>query len=136
MNKWTKDNAQAHAERIFKKPLTREEVDAGYRSPISTAGDYLPLLRTKITFEGPRACKYWTLHGKSREGPEDWRSVGIRPILSISHLYIMGKEFGWVIMCTDIQLCDDQQIACPFAPCPFASAPSPSSVGRVDDQSL
>ena len=87
LNDWTKDDVQAHAERIFKRPMTGEEIESGHRSPISTPGDYLPLLRTKITLEGPRACKYW-MHGKPREGPADWRSVSLRPILSISHLYI------------------------------------------------
>ena len=39
LNEWTKDYTQAHAERLFKKPMTREEIDAGYRSPLSTAGE-------------------------------------------------------------------------------------------------
>ena len=120
LNDWTKDYTQAHAERLFKKPMTREEIDAGYRSPLSVAGEYLPLVRTKITIEGPKACKFWTLDGKPREPPEDWRKVSLRPILSISHLYIMGKEFGWVVRCTDIQICDNPQ-----ASCPFARSPSP-----------
>ena len=98
--------------------MTREEIDAGYRSPLSTAGEYLPLVRTKITVEGPKACKFWTLDGKPREPPEDWRKVSLRPILSISHLYIMGKEFGWVILCADIQICDNPQASCPFARSP------------------
>ena len=118
LNEWTKDYTQAHAERLFKKPMTREEIDAGYRSPLSVAGEYLPLVRTKITVEGPKACKFWTLEGKPREAPEDWRKVSLRPILSISHLYIMGKEFGWVILCTDIQICDSPQTSCPFARSP------------------
>ena len=88
LNDWTKDYVQAHAERIFKRPMTREEIESGYRSPISTAGDYLPLLRTKITLEGPRACKYWTLDGNPREGPDDWRRVGADP------LYIASLHHG------------------------------------------
>ena len=44
--------------------------------------------------------------------------MSLRPILSISHLYIMGKEFGWVILCTDIQICDSPQTSCPFARSP------------------
>ena len=25
----------------------------------------------------------------------------------------MGKEFGWVILCTDMQICDTPQAICP-----------------------
>ena len=70
LNEWTKDYVQTHAERLFKKPMSREEIEGGYRSPLSRAGEYLPLLRTKITVEGPKACKYWMLEGNPAKSPK------------------------------------------------------------------
>ena len=102
----------------MRRGTSRSPCPASRSTLLPLAGEYLLLLRTKITVEGPKACKFWTLEGKLREAPEDWRKVSLRPILSISHLYIMGKEFGWVILCTDIQICDSPQASCPFARSP------------------
>ena len=115
LDAWTKDYVHAHAERLLKEPTTREEIEAGYHSPVSRSGEYLPLLRTKITLDGPKVCKFWGSDGKPRAVPEDWKYVGLRPAISISHLYIMGKEFGWVILCTDLEICDTPPPVSPFA---------------------
>ena len=29
-------------------------------------------------------------------------------------LYIMGKEFGWVILCADLEICDTPPAVSPF----------------------
>ena len=73
------------------------------------------MLRTKITVDGPKTCKFWDSNGKLRDAPDDWKSVGLCPALSVSHLYIMGKEFGWVILCTDLEICDTPPAVSPFA---------------------
>ena len=41
--------------------------------------------------------------------------MGLRPALSTSHLYIMGKEFRWVIICTDLEICDTPPPVSTFA---------------------
>ena len=115
LDAWTKDYVHTHAERLLKKPTTREEIESGYHSPVSRSGEYLPLLRTKITMDGPRVCQFWGSDGHLRDAPIDWKSVGLRPALSILHLYIMGKEFGWVIICTDLEICDTPPPVSPFS---------------------
>ena len=118
LDAWTKDYVHSHAERLLKKATTREDIEAGYHSPVSRHGEYLPLLRTKITVDGPKTCKFWDSKGKLRDAPDDWKSVGLRPALSVSHLYIMGKQFGCVILCTDLEICGTPPAVSPFVRLP------------------
>ena len=43
------------------------------------------------------------------------RDCELVPRLHLSHLWIMGHDFGWVMNVTDLQILDgDAQIECPF----------------------
>ena len=50
-----------------------------------------------------------------RGPPESWIGISAIPRLNVSHLWIMGREFGVVLNCTDLQLYDAEPRSCPFA---------------------
>jgi hypothetical protein len=104
----------AHSERIFKKQLTEEQVRESFHPTLKRQGDYPPLLRTKINSTGRQACRYWTADQQKREPPEDWRSAELRPMLHLSHLWIMGRSCGLVVNATDL-LVQESSGAFPFA---------------------
>jgi hypothetical protein len=104
----------AHSERIFKKQLTLEQVRESFHLTLKRQGDYPALLRTKINSTGRQACRYWTADQQKREPPEDWRSAEMRPMLHLSHLWIMGRSCGLVVNATDL-LIQESVGAFPFA---------------------
>jgi hypothetical protein len=110
----------AHSERIFKKQLTIEQVRESYHPALKRQGDYPPLLRTKLNTTGRGACRFWTADQQKREAPEDWRSAEMRPVLHLSHLWIMGRECGLVINATDILV---REGSCAF-PFPLEETPA------------
>ena len=47
--------------------------------------------------------------------PEDLRPHDLVPRLHLSHLWIMGREFGWVFNVADLMVINgDTQVECPF----------------------
>jgi hypothetical protein len=112
-DEWMVSYLLEHSERIFKKQLTMEQVRESYSPCLKRQGDYPPLLRTKINSTGRQACRYWTVDQKKREAPEDWRMSEVRPMLHLSHLWIMGRQCGIVINTTDL-LVRESSTAFPF----------------------
>ena len=49
-----------------------------------------------------------------RPHPESWIGLTAIPRLHVSHLWIMGREFGVVLNCTDLQVYEPERLACPF----------------------
>ncbi len=107
---WLIDYLTQNCERILKRQLTREQVAAGYTSPLRFSDKGYPAtLKTKIsTAPGKHciACFSRESHerGKQREPPESWRQYNVSPRLHISHLWIMGSQFGPLIRVTDAML--------------------------------
>jgi hypothetical protein len=99
-----------HCERILKRQLTREQVAAGYTSPLrNSEKGYPATLKTKMsTAPGKHYIACWSREsherGKFREPPENWRRFKVSPRLHISHLWIMGSQFGPLIRITDAML--------------------------------
>ena len=55
LDAWAIDYIAEHAERLLKKPLTKEQVIEGYTSSLSQKGPNPTLLKTKIYVGGPHA---------------------------------------------------------------------------------
>ena len=102
-----------HSERIFKKQLTMEEINSGYHACVTQRGTYEPTFRTKINLH-EKGVTFWDPASQMRGPPDSWVGVSAIPLLHVSHLWIMGREFGVVLNCTDLQLYDAQPRACPF----------------------
>ena len=119
---WAKGYILEHSERLFKKKLTAQQVDEGYRSPMHQKGDYAPNLRTKIDLEGRMACRYWTPDGQSQGPPEDYKMCDFRVRLLIRSMWFMKNEFGFTIQVMDMQV-HPRSHTCPFLPPSDASYP-------------
>jgi len=109
-----------HSELLFKKALTREQIEEGYHPTIkrSENGTYASTLSTKLTklnTTGRREVSYWTPKSAKREAPEDWRRVTVVPALEISFLWQVGREIGWwTLQCNHLRVYEESS-SCPFA---------------------
>ena len=103
-----------HSERIFKgKKLTEEQVALHSRSPVIRKDDYRPHLRCKINTAGSHACRVWSETDERRELPEDLRGSLLVPRINASHLWLMSREYGWVLQVGDMMIIDSSE-ECPF----------------------
>ena len=50
--------------------------------------------------------------------PEDLKTCGLVPRVQVKSLYIMGREVGLVIDCTDLLVITPEE-TCPFVDSPF-----------------
>ena len=104
-----------NSERLFKKQLTIAQVEEHYRSPLSQKEGYQPLLRCKVNCSGAAACRGWNGDGERVSMPNDLRECELVPRLHLSHLWIMGRDFGWVLNVIDLQILEGGAVMeCPF----------------------
>ena len=113
-DEWAVSYLTEHSERIFKKPLTKEQIVEMYRSPISQKGDYPAILRTKINLDVGGTCRFWTTEGTMREPPANWKTAEFVPHLTIRNLWITGAMCGVTLEVNDLQVHDAPQKCCPF----------------------
>ncbi len=115
LDAWVVDYLTTHSERLLKRggPLTREQVKESYHPTLRRKEDYPVLLRTKLDTTGRRACKYWMEEQEKRDAPEEWRTTEVRPQLHISHLWIMGREYG-IVVNVEALLVREESTVCPF----------------------
>lgn len=116
---WAIDYLTEHSERLFKKKQTRSQIEEHYRSPVTRKEGYQPLLRTKLNTEGRNAVRVWNEHNERMPLPEDLRQYELVPRLHLSHLWVMGRDYGWVFSVSDLQILQGGA----EAPCPFGAVP-------------
>ena len=104
LDEWAIQYLSEHSERILKKPLTKDQVAAGYTSSLKQKQGYNPLVRTKIDISGRRSICYWTIENEAREAPADWKSTLFRVNIHISSLWIMGSSYGLIVNVTDMEI--------------------------------
>ena len=110
---WAKGYLAEHSERIFKKKLSEEQVAQHYRSPVIRKDDYRPHLRCKINTAGTHACRAWSEADDRRELPQELRGSLLVPRIQLSHLWMMSREYGWVLQVGDLMVLDSTE-ECPF----------------------
>ena len=113
LDTWTRGYLEKQSQRLFGKALTKDQVKEGYRPSLIERGAYPPSVRCKINLSGARAVRCWNEHGVPREVPENWKNCKYMALATLSHLYIMSKEYGWVLNITDLQIFEEPQV-CPF----------------------
>ncbi len=119
-DRWLIEYLAEHSERILKRKLTKEQVEAGYLSCLKPgAKDLPPLLKTKIDLEGRHAVHCWDQDGndKGQVPPDEWRGSYIEARVHISHLWQMANQYGVVMRLTDANLADagePPKHSCPF----------------------
>ena len=112
-DEWAIGHLAENSERIFKKKLTVEQVAQNYRSPVIRKDGYRPHLRSKINTVGSHACRAWSETDERIQLPEDLRGCLLVPRIQLSHLWLMSKEFGWVMQVNDMMVLDSTE-ECPF----------------------
>jgi len=115
---WLRGYLVENAERLMKKRLSRDTVSENLRAPAVQKGDYSPLLRCKITTTGAHAVRCWDEQGQRIDLPEDLRGVPVIARIHVERLWMMSKEYGLVLTCTDLKI---MQHAIHGSSCPFES---------------
>ena len=108
---WLADYLSKHSERIFRKPMSREQVFETIRHPVTQRGGYQPHIRCKIR---PSSVRVWDSDGKSRSLPSELRQYNLAPRITIEKLWIMSRECGLVLQVTDLMILEKEEVSCPF----------------------
>ena len=90
-------NIGLHSERLFKKPLTVDQVRESYKPCISRKWTYPSNLRCKVNIGGSSAVRCWSALDQRVAIPDDLRGYELLPRVHISHLWIMNRECGFVV---------------------------------------
>ena len=104
---WIVDYIQQNSERLLKRTLSPAEAKLGFSSCLSVSDKgYNTTLKTKIDVAGTRKVICWDAEGKEMMSalPERWKDVTVRPRMHLSHLWVMGQQFGVVIQVTDVEV--------------------------------
>ena len=102
---WIVQYLSDHSERIFKRSMTPEQIRAGYCSCLKYKDPYAPTLKCKLDIaDTKRGVCCWSPEGDRLKLPSDWRSFLAKPRLHVSHLWIMGAQYGVIIQMTDAEL--------------------------------
>ena len=99
---------------LFGKALTSEELRLRYTPCLkpSTKG-YEPTFKVKVNMSGRGKLKCWDPEAKQRDPPHSWIGCSVKPRVVARSLWIMPKEFGCLLECSDV-LIDEAEPQCPF----------------------
>mgnify|MGYP001211786240 CR=1 FL=1 len=114
---WAVSYLAQNSYRLFKAIKTEEQIRENYRSPVQKKGDYRATLRCKVNTDGAHPVRCWNVAKERVDLPEDLRDTELVAKISLSHLWMMSREYGFVLNCTDLQLRSSS------AECPFEEAP-------------
>ncbi len=110
---WVINYLHANRELIVKKQLTEEQMVESYRSPEAPKPGNEGHMRCKINTSGPKVARAW----KEQERvdlPQNLKNVPLVPRITLSHLWLMSKEFGFVLSVNDILCLETPGLTCPF----------------------
>ena len=110
---WARAYLEKNSQRLMGKALTSAQILDSYKPAHIERGSYPSQARCKINLGGPRAVRCWDENGQPRDPPSDWKSCRFVAKVNLSHLYIMSKEFGWVLNITDLHMFEESHV-CPF----------------------
>jgi hypothetical protein len=110
---WSVTYLTCHSTRLFGKSLTIEQVRDGYRPCVSRRGSYPPTLRTKVNLSGSNVVRCWSPAEERIEVPQEFRGLELVALVSVPHLWMMNREFGWVLQPNDL-MCSAVSQTCPF----------------------
>ena len=110
---WAVTYLTCHSTRLFGKPLTIEQVRDGYRPCVSRRGNYPPTLRCKVNLAGTNSVRCWSPAEERIEVPQEFRGLQLVALVSVQHLWVMNREFGFVLQPNDL-MCSEVSQTCPF----------------------
>ena len=118
---WVVEYIAQNSERLLRKKLTKEQVQAAYSSNLKTKEGYAPLLKTKLDLEGRNAVCCWGKDDSSIDAPaslDAWKGY-IEARICFTHVWIMGTQFGVVARLTDAKFVGDDESSRPQRKSPF-----------------
>ena len=110
---WAVSYLAKNSYRLFKAIKTEEQIRENYRSPVQKKGDYRATLRCKVNTDGQNPVRCWNVAKERIDLPEDLRQTELVAKIVLSHLWMMSREYGFVLNCTDLQL-RSSSAECPF----------------------
>ena len=110
---WAVSYLAQNSYRLFKAIKTEEQIRENYRSPVQKKGDYRATLRCKVNVDGANSVRCWNVAKERVDLPEDLRDTEIVAKIQLSHLWMMSKEYGFVLLCQDLQI-RSSSAECPF----------------------
>ena len=121
LDEWLIGYLAEHSSRLFKKPLTTDEIRAKYQSCVRHSDKgYMPAIKTKVDLsDGKHALHCWDGNGSEAVRPESWRNCYINPRLHVTHLWFMGSNFGPAVRLTDAQVLPPPDEDAADRKCPF-----------------
>jgi hypothetical protein len=112
-DEWAVSYLAKNSYRLFKSIKTEDQIRENYRSPVQKKGDYRATLRCKVNVDGSHPVRCWNCARDRVELPEDLRDTELVAKVMLAHLWQMSKEFGFVLLCTDLQV-RSSAAECPF----------------------
>ena len=112
-DKWPIRYLAEHSERLLKRPLTIDQVKEAHKSPVTRKEGYQATLRCKINTTGEKFCRAWNTNNDRIELPP-LRNAPCVPRITMSHLWVMTREFGFVLSVNDIMASPPPELRCPF----------------------
>ena len=114
LDAWVLKAVAAAPRKYFGVDLTPEQVVERYTSSIKTTQRGYSHLRAKMNLSGKNAVRCWDAQTKARRQiPEEWLACEVQPSIEIKGIWIMNKDFGLLLECTDA-LVSEYMAACPF----------------------
>ena len=115
LDEWAKTYIANNSETLFKKKMSREQVEERYVSCLKQHPSHDPLLKTKINMPNSATpARIWDQTGVRTSLPTHWKNVEVRPKIQISNLWIMSNQVGLVLQVMDLMVREEQH-DCPFA---------------------
>ena len=108
------DLAALNSEKLFKREMTAQELLPTYRSLLQRRAGYPTSFRCKMNISGRNTIRFWTPQKEPREAPQDLTECNILPHIVIKSLWIGPQGWGVTSECTDAQVYEHAQPACPF----------------------
>ena len=114
LDAWVLKAVAAAPKKYFGVDLTPEQVKERYTPAIKITQKGYTHLRAKMNLSGKQGVRCWDAETRARRpSPEDWTACEVQPYLAIKGIWIMNKDFGLLLECTDA-LVSESLAACPF----------------------
>ena len=99
--------------RLFKAIKTEEQIRENYRSPMQKKGDYRAIWRCKVNVDDSPPVRRWNVNRDRVDLPEDLCDTELVGKIILSHLWMMSRGYGFVMICMDLQV-RSSSAECPF----------------------
>ena len=112
------NSSQKTRKGVLGRDLSAELIKQMYQPTIKTTNKGLRHFMCKLQLGTSRGCtRFWDESDARTAAPESYLDSAFQASVAPSHLYVMPKEIGWVVLLKDLKI-KKLETACPFAPPP------------------